>query len=171
MSAEEFEKLLHETFPADPVPSDLFSKPSYADDFTDDIRKCCFGRRWVDVSIHDWSMTGMHLSTIISCMSPEAFIYYLPSILLGSIKDASYLDWGIEAVLPANQKHIPRGSWWYEFFGGTTSAQKKAICAFLRLAIALAQPSSAELSLAGHGLEAIWGDPSMRNTPHFRPEL
>jgi hypothetical protein len=66
-----------------------------------------------------------------SYLEPATFLYYLPSLLVGVFQDPQYLDFAVEAIIPYNQNHRPRGEWWSVFSKSVTQVQKMALAAFL----------------------------------------
>ncbi len=64
-------------------------------------------------------------------MDPETFLYYLPSLLICALRDAGYLQEAIDAILPDNKWHKPRGKWWATFRGCVSEQQRIALCKFL----------------------------------------
>jgi hypothetical protein len=80
----------------------------------------------------DWTMTGAHASTARIYLDPNAFRYYLPSLLVGALQETGYLDWALESILPAGRKRHTTGKWWTDFWRGFSEQQREAICAYLK---------------------------------------
>jgi hypothetical protein len=59
----------------------------------------------------DWTMIGAPACLARAYLEPDAFRYYLPSLLVGVLRDIGYLDWALECLLPARQEaaHDPKG--------------------------------------------------------------
>ena len=87
-------------------------------------------RRWTEVTLMDWRMSATP-DVVKSYLEPATYLYYLPSLLVGVHADPDFLDWGIEAILPNNQWHKPRGKWWAAFRGCVSEQQRIALCEFL----------------------------------------
>jgi hypothetical protein len=64
-------------------------------------------------------------------MAPEAFAYYVPSLLVGTILDPDFRDMAFDGILPHNQRRAPRGEWWTRFAATFTDPQRAAVRAFL----------------------------------------
>ena len=82
----------------------------------------------------------------------------MPSILIGSLENENYLDWGIDAILPNNKNHIPRGEWWAIYKNSFSTRQAKVVEEFLRLALNCVDPYSQEYLLCQTGLD-LWKSP------------
>ncbi len=77
-------------------------------------------------------MTGAHASTARIYLDPNAFRYYLPSLLVGGLRETGYLDWALESILPAGRKRPTTGKWWKDYWGGFSEKQREAICSYLK---------------------------------------
>jgi len=64
-------------------------------------------------------------------LQPATFVYYVPSIILGACRAPDFICDALEVIIPHNQKHVPRGQWWFEFAGVVSPTQRKAFLAFL----------------------------------------
>jgi hypothetical protein len=95
-----------------------------------DISTALHTKKWTDISLSDWRMTGVGVQIIIAYLTPSVFAYYLPSLISTALKDMEF-DYALSALLPANQRHEPRGVWWPEFLGCFNASQKGAIRLFL----------------------------------------
>ena len=132
-TADQISELIHASFPVDPLPGQFF----WADgieplgDMPEEIRNRIAGRSWAEITLPDWAMMGTAPVVARGYFDPNAFRYYLPSLLVGVLRDIAYVDWALEAILPANRKRRPKGKWWQEFSEGISVKQRAAICAFL----------------------------------------
>jgi len=79
----------------------------------------------------DWRMMGAPPSVTRVYLEPTAFMYYVPSIVLGAYREMDFIDWALEAIIPYNKRHIPRGKWWFEFLSSASPSQRQALSAFL----------------------------------------
>jgi hypothetical protein len=103
--------------PLDDIPKELANRIAY--------------RPWIDVTMLAWTMTGAHAATARNYFEPDAFRYYLPSLLVGGLNDFRYIDWPLECLLPAGRKRRTTGEWWQAFFAGFSVEQKDAIGHYL----------------------------------------
>ena len=96
-------------FPTRPIPSQLFLDGLEIKnwDIPGELQNRLLSHEWTRVSIEDWASIGP-IASIKSYVTPMAFRYYLPSILLGSIENLTYWDLGLEALLPNNFKRVQR---------------------------------------------------------------
>lgn len=149
--------LIRAAFPTEPLPASFFREDADVEegDIPYQLQAHFLSKKWNEVSLLDWISTAP-IGSIVTYLTADTFRYYTPSILIGSLEDVRYLDWGIEAVLPHNQRLEPRGEWWKTFFGGFTSTQRIAIREFLKVALSLSFEGSACEFAARHGLEQIW---------------
>src|SRR5205814_6820381 len=123
--------LLARAFPLAPVPERVFGKGvSLRQDIPYELANRVQGREWSTVTLDDWRMVGS-IDAIRACLSPDAFRYYLPSLLAASIQDRDFVDMGLEALLPSNRARVPYGDWWAAYVGGLTTANLMAIRAYL----------------------------------------
>lgn len=99
-------------------------------EFSDDIQNNFHGKRWDEVTLMDWISTAS-IQVVRLYMSPQAFKYYLPSILISSANNISYLDWGLKALLPDNAKYLPKGVWWQSYYQLFENGQRQEICLYL----------------------------------------
>jgi hypothetical protein len=134
---DRFVSLVHATFPLEPVPHRFFwqgSPDPIEGDVPEELQNRMAGRRWTKVTLMDWLMTGVRPHSIQDCLEPAAFLYYLPSLFIGVFSDLGYLDFGIEAILPNNKWHKPRGKWWFSFRDCVSERQRETLRAFLATA-------------------------------------
>jgi Family of unknown function (DUF6714) len=135
MTADQIIQLLRASFPVDPVPIRFFSEDGGGrpvGDIPEELLSRIARRPWVEIAIHDWMMTGAHPGSARRYLDPTAFRYYLPSLLVGGLQQAEYIDWALDAILPPGRKYRTTGSWWKEFSEGFSAEQRAAVCAYLR---------------------------------------
>ncbi|QQR68902.1 MAG: hypothetical protein IPI58_08745 [Alphaproteobacteria bacterium] len=162
---------IKEAFPVSPMPRSFFQSEEDSASLLElpsDLRGRVMGKKWHEVTHDDWAWLG-GLSHFRDYMTTEAYIYYVPSVLLDSIH-SNYFQHGVEVVLPDNQQHMPRGEWWKDFVGSLNGKQKEAIRLFLQRVRALATNDPSSLFWAEHGLSIIWPEssrpsPSSNNSP------
>jgi hypothetical protein len=131
---DKFLKLVHASFPAEPLPEQFFwaeSRESLEGDIPKELQKRIAHRRWTQIRIIDWAMVGTPPSIARTYLEPPTFLYYLPSLLVGVLDEANYFEFGIEAIIPHNKTHTPRGKWWFSFSACVSEDQRVALCAFL----------------------------------------
>jgi hypothetical protein len=150
---------IKEVFPTNPLPVEFFR--SDADltqpDIPSELQQRLQGKRWTEVTSHDWQMVGAPIGSIVTYITPTAFKYYLPSLLLSSVdKPELVADMAVEALLPANNLHRPRGVWWKEFYGSFDEQQKTVVREYLDYVAGIAPEGSSQQMLARVGLEEIW---------------
>lgn len=143
-------------FPDSPIPNKLF-RHVHGGEFEGDILKHLSSKKWTAVDINDWIYTA-GVEIIADCLTPKAFHYYVPSILIESLKYSDYLDWGVRAVLPHNQKRKPKGKWWNEFYSLFNDEQREIIREYLSHVIQISPEYSESKYLAEIGLNSIWSD-------------
>jgi hypothetical protein len=133
MTADELSEIINAAFPIAPVPERFWvddNQPSVGD-IPEELAKRIAHRPWVDVTMLDWTMTGAHASTSKVYIDPNAFRYYLPSLLIGGLSDLGYIDWPLESLLPTGRKRRITGKWWQEFWTGFSDEQKDVVRAYL----------------------------------------
>ena len=153
---EAIETLIRSAFPEHPIPQAFFaSSEGLEHDIPQELASRVVGRSWADVSMLDWRLTGAHPSACRRYVVPQAFAYYVPSFLVGAMSEPDFLDWALEAVIPDNQLHTPRGEWWFSFADAFSDQQRAALKAFLTI-----QRGSASLDIVAEELvgiaEKIW---------------
>lgn len=157
MRSDDILKRIRAVFPEDPVPTNFFA--SGVDQISGDIPlelvRRIKGRRWSDIVLGDWNNIA-HVTSFSQMLTPSAFRYYVPSLLMVAIENPLRIDLGIEAVLPPNQKLEPRGAWWKDFYSGFSNDQRDVVRAFLTWAISNAGQGGQEQVQAQHGLMSIW---------------
>lgn len=155
-SIDELSDILQRAFPVEPLPHRFFRGEPPQDEFSDALRVRLQGRRWTEVSMLDWRMVAA-TPVARDYMEPSAYRYYLPSLMLGGLEDLQFLDWALEAILPGNQHHVPRGTWWSAFVAAMSRDHRRALQAFLGL---LRSRHWDEMGLDGREMtakaEALW---------------
>jgi hypothetical protein len=129
---ETFLQLVHASFPTEPVPRRFFrtdGEPILEPD-PEQLQSRMQHRRWTEVTLMDWLMT-VTPHVVKYYLEPSTYLYYLPSLLVGVFDDPGYSDWGVEAILPDNKWHKPRGKWWTSFRGCVSEQQRITLWAFL----------------------------------------
>jgi hypothetical protein len=125
----------------------------------DELERRLAHRRWIDVTMRDWTMVGP--ACIAKCyLHPDAFRYYLPSLLVGVLDDPGYLDWALECLLPARRKRRTDRADWTDFWDGLSGEQRDTICSYLKGVRSMLRDSvgPVEQQLFDE-LDAIWGRP------------
>jgi hypothetical protein len=158
VKAAELENMIRSAFPIYPIPDDFFRDNNLiSTDIPSELKNRLFSKKWSDVTLMDWRMTGAHIGSIITYMTPDAFRYYLPSLLIGSMHDPKYLDYSVQALLPFNNEHLPKGRWWNSFFNGFDKIKKAAIQQFLLFAFETTVDGSSDRHLTELAIKTIWG--------------
>lgn len=156
---EELSELVHATFPTGPVPSRYWlDGTEFLGDIPRELASRIAHRRWVDVTMLDWTMTGAHAATTRNYFDADAFRYYLPSLLVGGLNDLRFIDWPLECLVPARMKRRTTGKWWQAFFVGFSLEQKDAVRRYLIGARRMLDGSThlSELHLIDKA-QLIWG--------------
>jgi hypothetical protein len=133
-TADQLSELLYQSFPVEPLPS-LFwidGREHPIGDIPEELLKRIAHHSWVDLTMRDWAMTGAHASTARLYLNPDAFRYYLPSLLIGALHEHEYLDWALECLLPAGRKRRTTGKWWTDFSAGFSEQQREVVRAYLK---------------------------------------
>jgi hypothetical protein len=157
---EELSKLITAAFPVEPRPTRFFSAEGMKFielDIPQELRTRIAGRPWTEVTLMDWRMTGTSPVVARSYLEPATFMYYVPSILSGTIQQPEFIDYALEGIIPNNRTHVPRGTWWLELSKEASPNQRAALVAFLayvRFAF-WDKIGSANRNLLEHG-ETIW---------------
>jgi hypothetical protein len=129
---EQIQKTIRAAFPEHPVPDVFFSSVErWQNDLQKELSSRIEGRIWTSLSLLDWRMIGATPAAYREYLAPQAFAYYAPSFLIGASSESEFLYLALEAILPSNQDHKPRGDWWFSFSAAFTSAQRAAVQAFL----------------------------------------
>jgi hypothetical protein len=131
---DQISQLIHASFPVDPLPSQFFWLEGDAPigDIPEELLNRIAQRPWAEITMWEWAMTGAHAGTSRRYLDPNTFRYYLPSLLVGGLRESGYIDWALESVLPAGRKRRTTGKWWKEFAEGFSAMQRSAVCAYLK---------------------------------------
>lgn len=132
-SKNELSDLIHACFPVDPMPRTFWIDgiEPLGGDIPQELAQRIAHRPWTKITMLDWTMTGAHATIARAYVEPDAFRYYLPSLLVGGLNDLGYLDWPLECLLPAGRKRRTTGKWWQDFWAGLSGEQKDAIRSYL----------------------------------------
>jgi hypothetical protein len=160
MTTVQLSELIRGAFPAEPLPGRFWADgiDSIATDIPKELGERIADRPWGDVTMLDWSMTGVHASIARNYFDADAFRYYLPSLLIGGLTDFGYIDWPLECLLPAGRKRRTSGEWWQKFSTGFSNEQKVAVRAYLIGVRAMLRDAThlSEIHLIDEA-RAIWG--------------
>ena len=133
---DHFLTLAYASFPVTPLPAKFFwadCKENLSQDIPLATQKSLEGRKWDEVTILDWRMIGSYPYIARRYLEPSAFLYYLPSLLVGVFGDMEFVDLAIEGILPDNRMHYPKGNWWKGFDLSISIQQRAAIRGFIRI--------------------------------------
>ncbi|WP_315758176.1 DUF6714 family protein [Bradyrhizobium sp. SZCCHNRI2007] len=151
--------LMRTAFPTEPLPGTLWidRDAQAAGDVPHELTERLAQRPWTDVTLGDWLMTG-HPSSVQCFLHPDVFRYYLPSLLVGVIDDTGYLDWALEALLPAGRRRRTDRPDWVQFWDGFSDTQRNAIRSYLKKVRAVRSEAAdpVERHLFDE-LEVVWG--------------
>jgi len=142
-------------FPVENVPQALFSGRYERNDITDDMTSSFSGKKWTDVVLNDWIYCA-DVELIAYCMAPEAFKYYVPSLLVSVADMPDYLDWGVRGLLPHNQDRRPRKGDWASFRRLFSREQERCVHGFLEAARRNPNASTEVRSLVEIALDGLW---------------
>jgi hypothetical protein len=126
--------LIGTAFPVEPQPISFFwaaGEHALDRDIPQELKNRIAGRRWNEITLMDWRMIGTSPVVARSYLEPAIFIYYVPSIIVGTSHQIEFMDFALEAIIPDNKHHVPRGKWWSEFAGIASPGQRLALSAFL----------------------------------------
>lgn len=79
-----------------------------------EVRKRFEGKHWRDVTLEDW-INVASVNVIAGVLKLEHFLFYAPSISVGSIDSPDYVDWGVLAWLPKNSGFKVNSASWVDF--------------------------------------------------------
>jgi hypothetical protein len=157
----QFEQLVYASFPTEPVPHEFFwakRESPIERDIPKELRERLAGRRWPEITLTDWRMIGTPPAIARDYLRPSTFCYYLPSLLLSVLGEPDFLEWALEALIPLNKAHEPRGKWWGGFVGAVSESQRATLRSFLTIVDPADPANQSLLSIA----ETIWGrDPDV----------
>lgn len=136
-TADRVTKSVAVSFPVEPLPAPLLAPYTgkYHFDVLDDIKTTFSGRRWVEITMQDWLMAGTPALARLY-MTPTAFLYYLPSLIMASLIDDGDTQVALECMAPAGHEHKPKGTWWPELMEIVTPNQVAAIMEYLNFVAA-----------------------------------
>lgn len=127
-------KLIHANFRAEPVPNSFFWKEAKIrqyDDIAEELWSRIANRRWTEITMSDWEMTGYRVAVNREYMEPATFSYYMPSLLVGALQDIDFIEMALEGMVPFNKDRSPRGKWWGAFATSFSYDQRRTLCSFL----------------------------------------
>lgn len=159
MTRDELSRRVQAAFPVEPMP-EKYSRPglNLSGDIPGELAKRIIHRPWTDISMADWAMTGVPPSVARAYLDANAFRYYLPSLLIGSLADIDYAGWTMECLLPAGRARKTTGDWWQAFFGGFSQEQHVVIRQYLALVRSLlSQSSHSDVLYHAEEASSIWG--------------
>ncbi|MFN5995135.1 MAG: hypothetical protein ACK45Y_13700 [Betaproteobacteria bacterium] len=145
-------------FPLRPIPYTVFVYPAEYDDIAESLWQKFSGKQWDAITLMDWRMVES-IEVAKRYFSPEGFAYFVPSILLGSLEDSLFLSYGLEAIIPSNQKRTAKGDWWNLYRKLFSNVQADAIHAFLFEAMSLCSSGSEEEAMVDCAV-SIWSIPT-----------
>jgi len=150
------------SFPPCPLPERFFwtkyGTPPHGD-IPDELLRVLLGRKWTDITIHDWAMVGTLPVIARRYLEPSTFIYYLPSLLAGASSGPQGLDFATASLIPDNHQHLPRGEWWTEFARSISSEQRATLLEFIahwRMSSETDEVNRVHLEIAEH----LWARPA-----------
>lgn len=141
-----------------PIPKDVMIAGDHIGDIWEEIENRFVGLPWFNVSIDAWINTASVHTLMKHFFTPIAFHYYVPSLLIASLENPNYLDWGLDGVLPNNKNHVPRSEWWKEYRSCFTGEQENVIREFLEIASDIATPNSSDAGLCEVAIK-LWENP------------
>jgi hypothetical protein len=129
---ETIEAIIRAAFPEHPVPKVFFGSAEGLEyDLPQELASRIEGRAWTFLSFLDWRLVGATPAAYREYVVPKTFAYYVPSFLVGVISQPEFRHLALEAILPSNREHRPRGEWWSSFAAAFTNPQRAAMKAFL----------------------------------------
>ena len=99
----EFLRAIEMAFPVEPLPNRFFwasGEVSLGYDIPQELENRISGRRWTDVTLMDWRMTGASPAVSRSYLEPTTFMYYLPSIIVGGFREPEFIEFALGAMIP-----------------------------------------------------------------------
>jgi hypothetical protein len=133
------EKILSDialAFPVHPHPNTFHEEGRPAGYMALDLETSFKDKDWSMVSLDDWR-NSPGATFAMSCLTTEAFSYYVPSALTVSLKNPDFFEYGVDCLTPHNKKREPRGAKWYAFYRGFNEAQRRCIIDFLKVGTVL----------------------------------
>ena len=152
--ADQIRKALRSAFPSGDMPPTLaFSDPVNGDIHLS-LQERLGGKLWPEVGLNDWIDIASPRS-IALIVSADTFHYYVPSLLAATIDQAEYRSWGIEALMPLNDKREARRAW--ELFRTLFNPEQTAVIRkYLTYILSTSAPDSAESMLSKDALDRFW---------------
>lgn len=148
-------KGVKDAFPVHPIPTKVLLDELDNSEFSYEIRSRFVSKAWTLVTLDDWVSTAS-IGVIVNHMLPEAFHYYLPSILCASLNNKNYIERGLESILPNNQRRKPKSDWWKKYISCFNAEQKKMVRAYALHCFKISGENTEEKHLARIALEDIW---------------
>jgi hypothetical protein len=123
---------LLEVFPRIPIPMEVLVNPStqFVGDIPQAVSEELHLKSWDKVSLNNWLFTAS-IPVLMGVITPQAFHYYLPSLLSRVMDAPDYFDWGVSALLPNNKNHERKNAWWIKYESLFNRLQRHAILDFL----------------------------------------
>lgn len=151
----ELVKRIKVAFPVYPIPERVLLDELDNSEFSCEIRNRFVNKEWTLVTLDDWVSTAS-IGVIVYLMLPEAFHYYLPSLLCSTLDEEDYFGWGLNAVLPNNQKRKPKSDWWKKYISCFNEEQKVVIKKYASHCFEISAEHTEEKHLARIILENVW---------------
>lgn len=120
-----------------PTPSTLINpeiESGFQDDIYTSIQHHFANRTWIEIDLHSWAMIGIPIDLVRDYMTPDAFAYYIPSLLVGSLSDDRYVTNILEAILPPERMSQRSTVWWETLVEKFNNLQKRCILSYLDFA-------------------------------------
>ena len=138
-----------------PLPEQILIEVDQYDEFSNGLLIALHNRPWNAVKLFEWRNIAQ-VSVVKKFVTPNAFQYFVPSLLLGSIREPEFLNYGLEAILPNNQKRIEKGDWWFDFRARFSNGQVRVVQEFLFASMYVCSVGSEEAAMIDTAL-TIWG--------------
>jgi hypothetical protein len=129
---------IYANFPVQPVPENpLRRSQNFPQDLDrwPSLQQWIAGRTWTSLKLHNWAMIGTTPGLFRYYFDPNAFHYYLPSIMAEVCETCTYPEFAIESLAPpdCSDERVGRelGLWWTVFTGVFTSAEKSCVSRFV----------------------------------------
>ncbi|CCE10201.1 hypothetical protein BRAS3843_410030 [Bradyrhizobium sp. STM 3843] len=156
---EQLSELIKASFPVEPLPRSFWfdAGEHRCGDIPEELAKRLEHRHWVDVTMRDWTMIGPAVIAK-AYLHPDAFRYYLPSLLVGVLSDIGYLDCVLECLLPAGRKRRTDRPEWLQFWDGLSETQRDTIRCYLKTVRSMCgEPAGPVVQHLFDEIEAVWG--------------
>jgi len=126
------EAKIRAAFPENPLPKVFFGGAEGLEfDLPKELAARIRRRAWTSLSLMDWRMVGATPASYREYLVPKTFAYYVPSFLVGVLREPEFRYLALEAIIPFNRQHRPRGEWWLSFADAFSDPQRAALKAFL----------------------------------------